>query len=36
VAGLGAYAAITGMIDAFKNPQVNSFSCRSPLDLTAA
>jgi hypothetical protein len=35
VAALGAYAAISGMIEAFKNPQVNSFSCRSPLDLSA-
>ena len=35
-AGLGAYAAIESMITAFKNPQVNSFSCRSPLDLSAA
>jgi hypothetical protein len=34
-AGLGAYAAIQGMIEAFKNPQVNSFTCRSPLDLSA-
>jgi hypothetical protein len=33
-AGLGSYAAIEAMIDAFKNPQVNSFSCRSPLDLS--
>jgi hypothetical protein len=32
-AGLGAYAAIEGMIDAFKNPQVNSFTCQSPLNL---
>jgi hypothetical protein len=32
-AGLGAYAAIQGMIGAFENPQVNAFSCRSPLDL---
>lgn len=31
-AGLGAYAAIMGMINAFKLPQVNAFSCRSPLD----
>ncbi|OCL03282.1 amino acid transporter [Glonium stellatum] len=31
-AGLGAYAAITGMIAAFKQPQVNAFSCHSPLD----
>jgi hypothetical protein len=36
VAGLGAYAAISGMIEAFKDPQVNSFSCRSPLDLSPA
>ncbi|EXJ73654.1 uncharacterized protein A1O5_03416 [Cladophialophora psammophila CBS 110553] len=35
-AGLGAYAAIEGMIEAFKNPQVNSFTCTSPLDLSAA
>lgn len=34
-AGLGAYAAIVGMLDAFKNPQVNAFTCRSPLDLSA-
>lgn len=33
--GLGMYAAIQGMTDAFKNPQVNSFSCKSPLDLRA-
>ncbi|KAK3071647.1 hypothetical protein LTR53_008247 [Teratosphaeriaceae sp. CCFEE 6253] len=36
VAGLGMYAAVTGMIEAFKNPQLNSFSCRSPLNLAAA
>ena len=35
-AGLGLYAAIQGMIDAFKNPQVNAFSCSSPLDLSNA
>ena len=35
-AGLGAYAAIQGMIDAFKNPQVNAFTCKSPLNLAAA
>jgi len=35
-AGLGAYAAIQGMINAFKNPQVNAFTCRSPLDLSTA
>lgn len=34
-AGLGAYAAIVGMIDAFKIPQVNSFTCTSPLNLNA-
>ncbi|KAF2105427.1 transmembrane amino acid transporter protein-domain-containing protein [Lophiotrema nucula] len=33
--GLGMYAAIEGMIEAFKNPQLNSFSCTSPLDLSA-
>ncbi|EXJ93619.1 hypothetical protein A1O1_02011 [Capronia coronata CBS 617.96] len=33
-AGLGAYAAVEGMIDAFKNPQVNSFTCTSPLNLS--
>ncbi|KIV85051.1 hypothetical protein PV11_00787 [Exophiala sideris] len=34
-AGLGAYAAIQGMIDAFKIPEVNSFTCTSPLNLNA-
>lgn len=34
MAGLGMYAAIVGMIDAFENPQLNSFSCKSPLDLS--
>jgi len=34
-AGLGAYAAIQGLIDAFKKPEVNAFSCTSPLDLSA-
>ncbi|OCK74275.1 hypothetical protein K432DRAFT_409998 [Lepidopterella palustris CBS 459.81] len=33
--GLGMYAAIKGMIEAFKIPQLNSFSCRSPLNLNA-
>lgn len=33
--GLGMYAAVDGMIEAFKNPQLTSFSCRSPLDLSA-
>lgn len=32
-AGLGAYAAIEGMIEAFQNPQINSFTCTSPLNL---
>jgi len=35
VAGLGAYAAIEGLVHAFKNPQLNAFSCTSPLDLSA-
>lgn len=34
-AGLGAYAGIQGMIDVFKNPQVNAFTCTSPLNLKA-
>ncbi|KAK5716107.1 hypothetical protein LTR15_009932 [Elasticomyces elasticus] len=34
VTGLGMYAAVMGMIEAFKNPQLNSFGCRSPLDLS--
>jgi hypothetical protein len=34
-AGLGAYAAIDGMIEAFKIPQVNAFTCTSPLNLNA-
>jgi hypothetical protein len=32
-AGLGAYAAIQGMIDVFENPQINAFTCTSPLNL---
>ena len=35
-AGLGAYAAIEGLIAAFADPQVNAFSCQSPLNLNAA
>ncbi|KAJ5185611.1 Amino acid transporter transmembrane [Penicillium cf. griseofulvum] len=31
--GLGMWAAVVGMIDAFKIPQLNSFSCVSPLNL---
>ncbi|KAI9701652.1 MAG: hypothetical protein M1820_006423 [Bogoriella megaspora] len=34
-AGLGLYAAIQSMIDAFEDPQVNAFSCTSPLNLNA-
>ncbi|KXL50345.1 hypothetical protein M433DRAFT_8242 [Acidomyces richmondensis BFW] len=34
--GLGMYAAVQGMIDAFKLPQLNSFSCVSPLNLNAS
>jgi hypothetical protein len=34
VSGLGAYAACIALMDAFKNPQINAFSCRSPLNLT--
>lgn len=34
-AGLGAYAAIDGLIVAFQDPQLNAFSCTSPLDLNA-
>jgi hypothetical protein len=35
VSGLGAYAACESLIDAFKNPQINAFSCQSPLNLNA-
>jgi hypothetical protein len=34
-AGLGAYAGIQGMIDVFQNPQINAFTCVSPLNLNA-
>ncbi|KAI0441031.1 transmembrane amino acid transporter protein-domain-containing protein [Xylaria telfairii] len=33
LSGLGLYASIEGFIEAFKIPQVNSFTCRSPLNL---
>ena len=36
VSGLGAYAACEALMMAFKNPQINAFSCRSPLNLTPA
>lgn len=35
-AGLGAYAAIQGLINAFKDPQLNADSYNSPLDLSDA
>ncbi|PVH82381.1 hypothetical protein DL98DRAFT_548065 [Cadophora sp. DSE1049] len=35
MSGLGMYAAIEGMIEVFKIPHVNSFSCKSPLNLNA-
>jgi len=31
--GLGMYGAVQGMINAFKIPELNSFSCTSPLNL---
>ena len=33
VSGLGAYSSCHFLIEAFKNPQVNAFSCTSPLNL---
>ncbi|KAI0857234.1 transmembrane amino acid transporter protein-domain-containing protein [Xylaria cubensis] len=33
LSGLGLYASIEGFIEAFEIPQVNSFTCRSPLNL---
>ncbi|GIJ85581.1 hypothetical protein Asppvi_004440 [Aspergillus pseudoviridinutans] len=33
--GLGMYAAVTGMIDAFTTNQLTSFTCVSPLNLNA-
>ncbi|RYC55632.1 hypothetical protein CHU98_g10573 [Xylaria longipes] len=33
LSGLGLYASIEGFIEAFENPQVDSFTCRSPLNL---
>ncbi|OKL58244.1 hypothetical protein UA08_06772 [Talaromyces atroroseus] len=33
--GLGMYSAIEGLIEAFENPELNSFSCTSPLNLNA-
>ena len=35
VSGLGTYAACKGLIETFMNPQVNAFSCQSPLNLNA-
>lgn len=31
VSGLGAYSSIESLIAAFKTPQVNAFTCTSPL-----
>ncbi|KAJ4856903.1 transmembrane amino acid transporter protein domain-containing protein [Trichoderma breve] len=31
LSGLGAYAAIKGLMDAFSSPQINAFTCTSPL-----
>lgn len=36
VAGLGLYASIESLIEAFEIPQVNAFSCTSPLDLNGS
>ncbi|KAF2963940.1 hypothetical protein GQX73_g9628 [Xylaria multiplex] len=33
LSGLGLYASIKGFIEAFEIPQVNSFTCRSPLNI---
>ncbi|RWA06914.1 hypothetical protein EKO27_g8179 [Xylaria grammica] len=33
LSGLGLYASIEGFIEAFEMPQVNAFTCRSPLNL---
>ena len=35
VSGLGSYSAIEGLIAAFKTPQVNAFTCVSPLNPNA-
>lgn len=35
VSGLGAYASISQLISAFENPQINAFTCQSPLNLNA-
>lgn len=31
-AGLGAYSAIIALINAFKEPQINAFTCHSPVE----
>lgn len=36
VSGLGAYSAIKGLIAAFSIPELNAFTCTSPLNLNAA
>ena len=35
VSGLGAYASISQLISAFENPQIDAFTCQSPLNLNA-
>ena len=35
ISGLGAYAACKGLMAAFSNPQINAFTCQSPLNLNA-
>ena len=35
ISGLGAYAACKGLMAAFANPQINAFTCQSPLNLNA-
>jgi hypothetical protein len=32
LSGLGTYASIEGLISAFKSPQINTFTCVSPLE----
>lgn len=32
LSGLGTYAAVEGLMSAFKSPQINTFTCKSPLD----
>ncbi|GFP59171.1 hypothetical protein ACSS6W_007843 [Trichoderma asperelloides] len=32
LSGLGTYAAVEGLMSAFKSPQINTFTCTSPLE----